>query len=55
MADRLKGKVARQFVDQATLEKKIRKIYCDANAYADEVGGVKYGMNIPLGPPKVGW
>ena len=38
-------------MNQATLEKKIKKIYHDANAYADQVGGVEYGMNILLSPP----
>ena len=31
----------------------MRRIYAEANAYADEVGGVEYGMNILYTPPRL--
>jgi hypothetical protein len=37
----------------AALEEHVQAVYDDANAYADQVGGVEYGMNILLGPPIV--
>ena len=36
---------------QASLEVEIRRIYHEANRYADEHGGVEHGMNILYGPP----
>ena len=36
---------------QASLEAEIRRIYEEANRYADGHGGVEHGMNILYGPP----
>ena len=38
---------------QGELEREVRRIYSEANAYADEAGGVKSGMNILYTPPKM--
>ena len=38
---------------QAELEREVRQIYSEANAYADEVGGVERGMNILYTPPRM--
>lgn len=38
---------------QGELEREVRRIYAEANAYADEVGGVESGMNILYTPPRM--
>ena len=38
--------------NQLELEAEVRRIYAEANAYADEVGGVEHGMNILYTPPR---
>ena len=38
---------------QGELEREVRRIYLEANAYADEVGGVERGMNILYTPPRM--
>ena len=35
------------------LEQEVSRIYAEANAYADEVGGVENGMNILYTPPRL--
>ena len=38
---------------QLELEREVSRIYAEANAYADEVGGVENGMNILYTPPRL--
>ena len=38
--------------NQLELEAEVRRVYAEANAYADEVGGVEHGMNILYTPPR---
>lgn len=39
--------------NQLELEGEVRRIYDEANAYADQVGGVEHGMNILYTPPRL--
>ena len=39
--------------NQLELEGEVRRIYAEANAYADQVGGVEQGMNILYTPPRL--
>ncbi len=39
---------------QEEIKQEVRRIYAEANAYADEVGGVERGMNILYTPPMFG-
>ena len=47
------GRVELAAANQVALEGEVRRIYAEANAYADEVGGVEYGMNILYTPPRL--
>ena len=38
---------------QLALERDVSRIYAEANAYADDVGGVENGMNILYTPPRL--
>ena len=38
-------------MEQSELEVKVSKIYQQANEYAEECGGVEFGMTILYGPP----
>lgn len=40
-------------VSEEELKREVRRIYAEANAYADEVGGVEHGMNILYTPPRL--
>ena len=40
-------------VSEEELKRQVRRIYAEANAYADEVGGVEHGMNILYTPPRL--
>ena len=35
------------------LEREVRRVYAEANAFADKVGGVEHGMNILYTPPRL--
>ena len=37
--------------DAADLERKVHRIYSQVNRFADETGGVEYGLNVLYGPP----
>ena len=37
--------------EEADLERKVVRIYSEANQLADEIGGVEYGLNVLYGPP----
>ena len=36
---------------EADLREKVRRIYGEVNRFADETGGIEYGLNVLYGPP----
>ena len=37
--------------DETELKRKVHRIYREVNRFADEVGGIEYGLNVLYGPP----
>ena len=37
--------------DEAALRREVHRIYSEVNRFADETGGIEYGLNVLYGPP----